>query len=70
MSIDDQIQGALAQVIKEAQERVMKKAMADFEEEIARSIGTIGFVVSRYFTYERVGPQITISVRDMRQEDK
>ena len=48
----------------------MKKAMADFEEEIARSIGTIGFVVSRYFTYERVGPQITISVRDMRQEDK
>lgn len=64
--IEQGVTDALRAVLAETRERCIRKAVADFETELRATVGRVGMEVSRYFTIERTGQQITIAIKDLR----
>ena len=57
------IQKLIRDRILEAQEAVIKDAVADFEKVIRQIVGKVAINVSNYYSIERSGPNLVITVK-------
>jgi hypothetical protein len=57
------IHEALDKKLKELKEQIIRDAITTFDNELRAAVGTAAIKISEYYSMERLGPNLVITVR-------